>query len=93
MRRCAWPVLPADWTWGQVIGIFADSRGHVWMSSRSRISEWDPQGRLVQSWDARGPDGETIDFEGTHTFSDEQVEWFRSGSALNVFRRKVSAGD
>jgi DNA-binding beta-propeller fold protein YncE len=53
----AWPMLPADWTWGQVIGIFADSRGHVWMSSRSRISEWDPQGRLVQSWDARGPEG------------------------------------
>ena len=52
-----WPVLPADFTWGQVIGIFADSRGHVWTSSRSRISEWDPQGKLVQSWDARGPDG------------------------------------
>ena len=42
-----WPVLPADWTWGQVIGIFADSRGHVWTSSRSRISEWDPQGKLA----------------------------------------------
>jgi hypothetical protein len=52
-----WPALPPDWTWGQVIGIFADSRGHVWTSSRSRISEWDPQGKLVQSWDARGPDG------------------------------------
>ena len=52
-----WPVLPADFTWGQVIGIFADSRGHVWTSSRGRISEWDPQGKLVQSWDARGPDG------------------------------------
>ena len=52
-----WPVLPKDWQWGQVIGIFADSRGHVWTSSRSRISEWDPQGKLVQSWDARGPDG------------------------------------
>jgi hypothetical protein len=52
-----WPALPADWSWGQVIGIFADSRGHVWTSSRSRISEWDPKGTLVQSWDARGPDG------------------------------------
>ena len=52
-----WPVLPADFTWGQVIGIFADSRGHVWTSSRGRIAEWDPQGKLVQSWDARGPDG------------------------------------
>jgi DNA-binding beta-propeller fold protein YncE len=52
-----WPTLPADFTWGQVIGIFADAKGHVWTSSRGRISEWDPQGKLVQSWDARGPDG------------------------------------
>jgi hypothetical protein len=52
-----WPVTPKDWSWGQVIGIFADSRGHVWTSSRSRISEWDAKGALVQSWDARGPDG------------------------------------
>jgi DNA-binding beta-propeller fold protein YncE len=53
----AWPQLPADWQWGQVIGIFADSRGHVWTSSRNRIAEWTPEGVLVQSWDARGPDG------------------------------------
>lgn len=52
-----WPTLPPDFTWGQVIGIFADSKGHVWTSSRSRITEWDPQGKLLQSWDARGPDG------------------------------------
>jgi DNA-binding beta-propeller fold protein YncE len=52
-----WPVLSQDWTWGQVIGIFADSRGHVWTSSRGRVGEWDPQGKLLQSWDARGPEG------------------------------------
>ncbi len=52
-----WPALPADWQWGQVLGIFADSRGHVWLSNRSVISEFDPQGKLVQSWDARGPNG------------------------------------
>ena len=52
-----WPMLPDGFTWGQVIGIFADSRGHVWTSSRGRISEWDQQGKQVQSWDARGPDG------------------------------------
>jgi DNA-binding beta-propeller fold protein YncE len=52
-----WPILPADFTWGQVIGIFADAKGHVWTSSRGRISEWDPRGTLLQSWDARGPDG------------------------------------
>ena len=51
-----WFKLPADFKWGQVIGIFADSRGHVWTSSQGRIAEWDPNGKMVQSWDARGPD-------------------------------------
>ncbi|MEI2706252.1 MAG: aconitate hydratase [Ilumatobacteraceae bacterium] len=36
------------------------------------------------------PDGTVVDFEGVHTFSDEQVEWFRAGSALNVVKRKVA---
>ena len=52
-----WPKLPADWSWGQVIGIFADTQGHVWTSSRNRIAEWAPDGTLIQSWDARGPNG------------------------------------
>jgi aconitate hydratase len=38
------------------------------------------------------PDGTTIDFEATHTFSPEQVEWFEAGSALNIVRRKVAEG-
>ena len=59
-----WPVLPDGFTWGQVIGIFADSKGHVWTSSRSRIAEWDPQGKQVQSWDARGPDGKWSTIHG-----------------------------
>ena len=37
-------------------------------------------------------DGSTIDFEAKHTFSDEQVEWFKAGSALNIVRAKVAAG-
>lgn len=36
------------------------------------------------------PDGTQIEFEGVHTFSEEQVEWFKAGSALNVVRRKVA---
>ena len=36
------------------------------------------------------PDGTTIDFEGVHTFSPEQVEWFKAGSALNIVRAKVA---
>ena len=35
------------------------------------------------------PDGTTIDFEATHTFSPDQIEWFRAGSALNVIRRNL----
>jgi aconitate hydratase len=39
------------------------------------------------------PDGSTVDFECSHTFSDEQVEWFKAGSALNIVRQKVAAGE
>jgi aconitate hydratase len=35
-------------------------------------------------------DGTKVTFEALHTFSDEQVEWFKAGSALNIVRRKVS---
>ncbi len=38
------------------------------------------------------PDGSKIDFEAVHTFSDEQVEWFKAGSALNIVRAKVAGG-
>ncbi|MDQ3311954.1 MAG: aconitate hydratase, partial [Actinomycetota bacterium] len=38
------------------------------------------------------PDGSTTDFEATHTFSPEQVEWFKAGSALNIVREKVAGG-
>ncbi|MGH1488768.1 MAG: aconitate hydratase [Acidimicrobiales bacterium] len=38
------------------------------------------------------PDGSTWSFEGNHTFSDDQIEWFKAGSALAVIRRQVEAG-
>lgn len=34
------------------------------------------------------PDGRTIDFDANHTFSPEQIEWFRAGGALNIIRQK-----
>src|SRR5205814_6330012 len=34
------------------------------------------------------PDRATIDFTCTHTFSPEQIEWFKAGSALNIIRQK-----
>jgi aconitate hydratase len=34
------------------------------------------------------PDGSTIDFTCTQTFSPEQIEWFKAGSALNIIRAR-----
>ncbi len=35
------------------------------------------------------PEGETWSFQTNHTFSADQVEWFRAGSALNVIRQRT----
>jgi aconitate hydratase len=37
---------------------------------------------------ATRPDGTTVEFHTTHTMNDEQIEWFKAGSALNIIRRK-----
>ena len=34
------------------------------------------------------PDGTTVDFEANHTFSPEQIDWFKAGGALNIIRQK-----
>jgi aconitate hydratase len=34
------------------------------------------------------PDGRRVDFSCRHTFSDDQLTWFRAGSALNVIRNE-----
>jgi aconitate hydratase len=34
------------------------------------------------------PDGSSVEFLATHTMNDEQIEWFKAGSALNIIRRK-----
>ncbi len=35
------------------------------------------------------PDGAVWAFETHHTLSDEQIDWFRAGSALNIIRRRA----
>jgi len=37
------------------------------------------------------PDGARWSFEGLHTLSDDQIEWFRAGSALNIIRSRAAA--
>jgi aconitate hydratase len=36
------------------------------------------------------PAGAPWSFQGNHTFSSEQIEWFKAGSALNVIRRNLA---
>ena len=35
------------------------------------------------------PSGDSWSFQANHTFSPQQVEWFKAGSALNVIRRSL----
>jgi aconitate hydratase len=36
------------------------------------------------------PDGSRLEFHCNHTMSEEHIEWFRAGSALNIIRRRTS---
>ena len=47
-----WPVLPPGWNFGEVAGVAADRRGHVFVFHRGEhpIMEFSPDGRLVRSW-------------------------------------------
>ncbi|MFN0089413.1 MAG: aconitate hydratase [Acidimicrobiales bacterium] len=37
------------------------------------------------------PNGERLEIACNHTFSDEQIAWFKAGSALNIIRREMGA--
>ena len=39
------------------------------------------------------PDGAVIAFTCTHTLSDDQIDWFRAGGALNIIRQRQGAAD
>ncbi|WP_420609913.1 aconitate hydratase [Candidatus Poriferisodalis sp.] len=39
--------------------------------------------------EVRKPSGDTFSFEANHTFSADQVEWFKAGSALNIIRASL----
>lgn len=36
-------------------------------------------------------DGEALEFQCNHTFSPEQIEWFKAGSALNIIRQRTAS--
>jgi len=74
---------------------FADPDTYDQIGEDDRINVLDlppVPGRTVRCQIVK-PDGTAIDFDTNHTFSDDQVEWFKAGSALNIVRAKVAAGE
>lgn len=53
-----WPSLPADWKWGEALGVAVDPQQHLWLTTGGRVGEFDQNGAFIQSWDARGPNQE-----------------------------------
>ena len=79
---------------GRLTLTFADPATYDQVGEDDRINVLDlppVPGRNVRCQIVK-PDGTIVDFEGVHTFSPEQVEWFQAGSALNVVRQKVADG-
>ena len=72
---------------------FADPATYDEIGERDRISLLDlaslAPDHAVQCRITK-PDGSTVGFSCTHTFSPEQIEWFRAGSALNIIRQRRS---
>ena len=79
---------------GMVPLTFADPATYDQIGEDDRISVLDlpPKPDQPVRCQIRKPDGTVVEFQATHTFNDEQVEWFTAGSALNIVRRKVAEG-
>jgi aconitate hydratase len=77
---------------GMVPLTFADPADYDKIGEDDRIAVRDlaglAPGKQVEV-EVTNPAGETWSFEANHTFSPEQIEWFKAGSALNVIRRNL----
>jgi aconitate hydratase len=79
---------------GMVPLTFVDPDTYDRIGERDRISVLDLPPVPGQEVTCRieRPDGSSEEFQASHTFSPEQVEWFVAGSALNIVRERVSSG-
>ncbi|MDP1819510.1 MAG: aconitase family protein, partial [Acidimicrobiales bacterium] len=73
---------------------FADPATYEQIGEDDRLSFHD-LARLAPDVPVRAtihrPDGSTIEFEANHTFSPEQIDWFKAGGALNIIRLRSRA--
>ena len=53
------------------------------------LTDLSPGERIIV--DVTKSSGETFSFETTHTFSEDQIQWFKAGSALNVIRSQTQS--
>ncbi len=75
---------------------FVDPNDYDRISGASRVSIALGGGALLRPGvlleaRVRQPSGETATLQLRHTMSEEQIEWFKQGSALNVARNAASA--
>ncbi|MEE2682351.1 MAG: aconitate hydratase [Actinomycetota bacterium] len=72
---------------------FKDPTDYDKIHENDRLSIFDlaslSPGKLV-TVSVKSADSDDFTFETTHTFSKDQIEWFKAGSALNVIRAQTS---
>ena len=77
---------------GMLALTFADPEDYERIEQDDRIavrslSELAPERQVVT--EVTKPDGSTWSFKTDHSFSAEQIEWFRAGSALNIIKASI----
>ena len=47
-----WGTVPADWTWGWIVGVAVDAQDRVFVASRSQhpLAVFDTAGNLLETW-------------------------------------------
>ena len=63
-----------------------DEKDRISIIGLSNLSENQPVEVLINK-----SDGETLTIKTNHSMSDEQIEWFKAGSALNLIRQKTKS--
>ena len=63
-----------------------DEKDRISIIGLSDLSENQPVEVLINK-----SDGETLTIKTNHSMSDEQIEWFKAGSALNLIRQKTKS--
>ncbi len=98
----AWPALPPGWNFGEMAGVAADSKGHVFVFHRGRhpTIEFTSAGRMVRSWGDGmfiRPHAIRVDPEGNIWTVDNDthqvLKMDPSGRVQMVFGRRGQAGE